>query len=444
LTEANGSRTVTRNRTIADAVMRLTLLLALLALQLTVGAAGDAQEWTRFRGPNGTGISEAETIPTTFTEADIDWKVKLPGIGASQPVIWGERIFVTSAPEDGSRRILSCLDATDGKTVWEIAVASKGYRKHQWNTFASGTPAVDSKRVYFAFQHGKNVRLAAATHLGKEVWSHDLGPFASLHGFAGSPIVHDETVIMAFQPRCDRESDPGGFVVALEAGTGRVKWKTPRRSRRECYSTPCVHEIPGGRTELVLAAGSAGLYGLDAETGALTWEADAFDLRTCSSPVVCGDLVIGTCGSGRGPNSVVVVRPVRGREAAKSPVVYRIAKAAPYVPTPIARGNRLYLWSDKGIVTCIEAPTGKVVWQGRAGGGYTASPVWIAGRLFCVNHEGELVVVGTGDSFEVLGRSPLGEPSRTTPAVSGGRLFLRTLGHLLSVGGKRGPSRSSR
>jgi len=415
----------------------VALPIPILSVLMTVSAAREAQEWTRFRGPNGTGISDAKSIPTTFSEGEINWKVKLPGIGASQPVLWGEKIFVTSAPEDGSKRILSCLDAAGGKTLWKTAVPSSGYRKHEWNTFASGTPAVDAERVYYAFQHGGNVRLTAASHRGKEVWSHDLGPFASRHGFAGSPIVHDGTVILPFQQRSDGESDRAGFVLALEAGTGRVKWKTPRRSPQECYSTPCLHERPGGRTEIILAAGSAGLYGLDARTGRLVWEADAFDKRSCSSPVVSGDLVIGTCGAGRGPNAVVAVRPARGRGAKESRVVYRIEKAAPYVPTVLARGTRLYLWSDQGVVTCLEAPTGKIVWKGRAGGHYTASPVWIDGRLFCVNHEGELVVVGTGESFEGLGRSGLGEPSRTTPAVAGGRLYLRTMSHLISVGGRQ-------
>jgi outer membrane protein assembly factor BamB len=404
---------------------------------MVAGVAVEAQEWTRFRGPNGTGISEARSIPTSFTEADWNWKVKLPGVGVSQPVFWGEKIFVTSAPEDGSKRFVSCLHTADGRTLWTIAIPSAGYRKHRMNAFASGSPAVDAKRVYYAFQHGSDVRLSAATHLGKKVWTHDLGPFASQHGFAGSPIVHNETVILPFQQRNLDNADRTSFVVALEAATGRLKWKTPRRSRRECYSTPCVHESRSGRTELVFAAGACGLYGLDANTGELIWEADAFDKRSCSSPVVSDDLVIGTCGSGRGPNSLVAVRPGRGRDAKKSRVVYRITKSIPYVPTVLARANRLYLWSDKGIVTCLETPTGRTVWQGRAGGNYSASPVWIGGRLFCVNHDGELVVVGTGESFEVLGRSRLGELSRTAPAVAGGRLYLRTMSHLVSVGGDK-------
>ena len=396
-----------------------------------------AQEWTRFRGPNGTGVSPAKGIPTQWTEADYNWKVALPGIGHSQPVLWGDKIFVTSAPVDGSARVVSCLSTSDGRTLWTKEYQSEFYKTHKFNNLASSTPVVDGERVYVAFAHPKEVFLVALDHSGKEVWKQSGGGFVAPHGFAASPMIFEDTVILPKEV-----SDTGeklgihSYVLALDRATGEVRWKTPRRSNKAAYATACIYEHEKGKPELLLSSKAHGVYSLDARTGTPIWEAGAFEKRSASSVAVGDGVIFGTCGSGGGGNYIVAVRPGGKGNVSQTHVAYTIRRSAPYVPTTLAKGDRAYFWSDKGgIVTSVKSATGEVIWRGRANGNFFGSPVWIEGRIFCIAAEGEVVVIGTGDTFEVLARNDLGEKSHSTPAIAGGRMYLRTERHLISVGG---------
>jgi outer membrane protein assembly factor BamB len=177
---------------------------------------------------------------------------------------------------------------------------------------------------------------------------------------------------------------------------------------------------------------------MDPENGKVLWEYDqAFDKRSVSSPIIAGDLVLGSCGSGGGGNFVTAVKPGDAASGRKADVAYQLKKTAPYVPTGIALGERIWLWSDNGFVTCLNAATGDIRYQERVGGNYFGSPVWIDGRLFCVSTTGELVVVEASDSFKLLHRYPLNELCHSTPAVADGHLFIRTEKHLWSFGGKK-------
>jgi outer membrane protein assembly factor BamB len=180
-----------------------------------------------------------------------------------------------------------------------------------------------------------------------------------------------------------------------------------------------------------------GITSIDPKTGKTNWEAaGVFKLRTVSSPVVAGGLVFGSCGSGGGGNYVVAVRPgnAQGRAAE---LAYKVTASAPYVPTSVAKGDLLFLWSDKGIATCIKAATGDKVWQKRVGGDFFGSPVRVGDRLYAISLDGEVVVLAASENYDLLGRNPLGETSRATPAVAGGAMYLRTLSHLFSIGGKK-------
>jgi outer membrane protein assembly factor BamB len=166
------------------------------------------------------------------------------------------------------------------------------------------------------------------------------------------------------------------------------------------------------------------------------WEyRNAFDKRIVSSPVIAGDLIIGACGSGGGGNYVIAIRA--GDEGRKPVLAYTIRKSAPYVPTSVTYGERVYLWSDGGIVSCIESKTGEVRWQERVGGNYFSSPVWVDGRLFGVSNRGEVIVIAASDEFRVLARNQLGETTHSTPAVAGGKMYIHTERHLVSIGGER-------
>lgn len=393
-----------------------------------------AQEWTRFRGPNGSGIGHAINVPAEWTEADYNWRVQLPGIGHSSPVIWGQRLFVLSAdPEDATRYVL-CLNTDTGEEIWRRDFASNSHPIHARNSFASPTPAVDQDHVYVAWSTPDQTSFMALDHDGKPVWNLELGPFASQHGFGTSPMVFNDLVILCVQqrkPDDDGPRIPSSFILAVDRKTGETRWRTTRMSEVVSYSVPCIYEPEGGKPELIGLSTADGVFSLDPENGEENWSVDALSMRTVSSPIIEDGLIFGSTGSGGGGNYVVAVQP--GQDPA---LAYEIKKQAPYVPCPVAQNGLLFLWFDKGVVSCVRAATGKQVWQRRVGGNYSGSPVIVDGRLYCIDEDGVVVVLAAGEQFQLLGRNPLGESSRSTPAVANNRMYLRTDSHLVSIGGK--------
>lgn len=403
-----------------------TLILAGLLWWTTGHVAG--QDWTRFRGPNGSGVSPATNLPARWEDTDYLFRVELPGAGHSSPVAWGQRVFLTSAADDGATRIVLCLDAVSGAILWTRTFPASEHSKHQLNSFASPTPCCDTERVYVSWSSPESYLVVALDHQGGELWRADLGPYVSQHSAGPSPIVYQNLLIVG------NEQDGESSLVALDRESGQVVWETPRRTEKVSYSTPCVYRPAEGPEELIFLSWAHGVSGIDPRTGGTNWElAGVFDKRTVSSPVLGAGLVFGTCGSGAGGNYLAAVRPAAASGQAPAEV-FRIDKSAPYVPTPVVVDNRLYLWSDQGVAGCVELPTGKVLWQKRVGGNYFGSPIWAGGKLYCLSSDGEVAVVAAADEFELLGKMNLGELSHSTPAISGGRLYLRTQSHLFAIG----------
>jgi outer membrane protein assembly factor BamB len=422
-----------------DKAGRVWLCAVAVAAFALAGDAG-AQEWTRFRGPNGTGISHARDIPTKITETERQWKVKLPGSGHSSPVLWGERIFLTTTGDKSGGLSVLCLHAKEGRVLWQKDFDLKPFPRHQFNSYASSTPAVDGERVYVIWNQPENYMVTALDHEGKLQWQRDFGPFVSQHGCGVSPILYDGKVIIANEQddsKLVKEHSRSGesFVVAVEAKTGKTVWQRPRRSAVVAYSTPCLLERRG-QAALIFNSQAHGIYALHAGSGEVLWEfPGAFDKRSVSSPILAGDFILGSCGSGGGGNAVTAINASKASRDQKPDLAWRMKQSAPYVPTGIALGDRVWLWSDAGILSLVEAATGAVRYQERVGGSYFGSPIWIDDRLFCVSTAGELVVVDGGDMFKVLHRYSLGETCHSTPAVAIGKLFVRTQNHLWSFGG---------
>jgi len=408
---------------------------AVVLFSLTLSLAGTAQEWTRFRGPNGSGLSDAKTIPTQWAAADFNWKVALPGVGHSSPVLWGEKVFVTSCDEKAGKFFVLCLNTGDGSIHWRKELSFTPFGKHALNSFATSTPTVDADRIYVCRTEPEHVILSAFTHSGEQVWEKDLGPFSANHGSGTSPILHEGMVILA------NEQSGESFLIALNSRSGETRWKTPRSSGAGSYSTPCVYQPREGKAQLIFNSEVHGIAGLAPDTGKVVWEFEkAFDKRSVSSPVIAGGFIIGSCGSGGGGNFVVAVKPGDPAGGMKPGRAYEVRRSAPYVPTSICVGDWLYLWSDGGIVSRVHAATGEVKWQERAGGNFYSSPVCVDGRLFCVSTAGEVVVVAVAEKFEVLARNQLWELTHSTPAIAGGRMYIHTGGQLISIGGKSAPA----
>lgn len=394
-------------------------------------APASGQEWTRFRGPNGSGVSAATTVPARWTEKDHNWKVELPGIGHSSPVLWGERLFITSGDDASGKKIVLCLNAKDGSRLWTRDYPGQRHGMHKDNSFASATPVVDARHLYVCWGSAKEFVVLALDHDGKEAWRVDLGPYKAGHGFGASMIVYDDLVIVP------NEQDAQSSLVALECGTGKTRWKVPRKSKAT-YTTPCVFQAKGQAAQLIFINYEHGFTSLDPATGKLNWELDLFEKShmetSIGSPIVAGDLVLGLSGWLGVRKEVIAVRPEADGKATKA---YTIDRAVPLVLTPLVKDDMLFLWNDDGMVSCFDVATGQQHWRERVGGSYYGSPVCVDRHLYCIGRDGEVVVLAAAKKYEMIARNPLGEGSHSTPAVAAGRMYLRTFSHLFSIGGKK-------
>lgn len=401
----------------------LSLVVALLVCPTTF-----AENWSRFRGNDGAGISESSKIPSTWTEDDYRWTAELPGTGNSSPVIWGDRLFVTAADDQAQQRWLICLSTVDGSEQWRRESKFSKYKTHKNNNFASSTPAVDDRHVYQLWHSKEQTSLIAYDHQGSETWRQELGPYLHGQGGATSPIVAGDLVIVAHDHKAE------SFLTACDRLTGQPRWKIPREGKRACYSTPCVRTTSGGDTEIVFVHCYEGIIGVDLETGKQNWHIDPFgreSQRALASPIIAGGLVIAGSGAVGGDRQIVAINisgdPPQAEEA------YKLVRQSPHVPTPLAIGDRLYLWNDSGIASCCDVETGDVIWQKRVGGNYFSSPIAIGDRIFSIDTVGEVVVLAAKDQFKVLARNPMGEGSRATMATSNETLFIRTHSKVFAI-----------
>ncbi len=408
-----------------------------LVVLLIVGlqtAPTNAENWTRFRGSNGAGISLATTVPVSWDLDSIRWKAELPGEGHSSPVIWEDRLYVTSADLETGTRYLICLHSRTGKQHWLQEFPLVKYKKHSNNSFASSTPTVDEEFVYVLWQSPEKSSLTALTHEGKQAWSTDLGPYKHGQGGATSPVLFEDLVVIS------NDHGAGSFLAAYDRKTGNQRWKLPRQGKRACYSSPCIYQPENQSPELIFSHCFEGVTGVDPKTGQQKWMIDVFGRfpqRAVVSPFVANGLIITGSGARGGERNIVAIRPPKDSKT-KPEESFRASKTGtPHVPTPLAYQDWLFLWGDNGIVSCLELATGKTLWQKRVGGNYFASPICIDGKLYGVDWEGTVVVLKASDQFEELARNELGQPTKASPAVAGGILFVRTESHVFAIGGTK-------
>jgi outer membrane protein assembly factor BamB len=411
---------------------------SLLAAVFTLTLAAHAQDWPRFRGPNGSGMGQAN-LPEQVTEANVLWRAPLPGTGHSSPVLWGDRLFVTATPDgagpaETARRVVVCLDAKEGKLLWQKEFATAPYRKHADNSFASPSCATDAERVYAWFAGPDGSQLVALNQAdGKEVWKRDLGPFVSQHGPGASPVVEKGIVFLQ-----SSQDGPGSFLEAFEAASGKTLWKKELKGGQHAISTPCFLEGTGGAQLLSLSTDN-GLLGFEPKSGQQLWGLpDLFKLRCVASPIIAhGGLIVVQCGQGQAASEIQVIKGAAEKKPEKA---YEIVRTGGYVPTPIAVGDLLFLWKENGLVTCLKAGTNEQLWSERVEGPYYSSPVCIGGkggRLINVTRAGEVVMIAADEKFRVIQRFPLGEKnSHATPALSGGKMFVRTHSQVFCLGTK--------
>jgi outer membrane protein assembly factor BamB len=411
--------------------MRSLLAVCLLVTTLSVRA----DDWTRFRGPDGQGVSAETGLPTKWSaKENIAWKTKIPGDGWSSPVILGKRVYLTSTTEGGKSCHILALDAESGTIVWdrEVFKQQPPFKRGE-NSHATPTPTTDGERVYAVFGEGG---VAAVTVAGEPVWTYKDIHFHSQHGLSASPILYKNLVVMPYDgssktnpPIGWQKPWDGGFVLALDRTTGEVRWKTPRGLSRLAHVTPILVTV-AGKEVLVSPAGEV-IQAFDLESGKVLWTVPAIGEGVVPSPVFGDGMLF--AASGFGAPTLRAVRLESGSEEATRPVVWDTKKGVTTIPSPIYVKPYLYMATEKGNAYCLEAATGKQVWQERLPGTYRASPVYAGGKLYFLSESGETTVALPGPTFRILEQNVLGEPCQASMGVSGGRLFIRTQQHLFCI-----------
>jgi outer membrane protein assembly factor BamB len=401
-----------------------TLLLLLLAV-LTV----HAENWPQWRGPRLDGTSAEAAVPAHWSAtSNVAWKVALPGVGHASPVVWGDRVFTVAALPASEERVLLCLDAATGKTVWKQTVLKAMFEaKHSLNSHASSTPATDGERVFVAFLDVNRMFVAAYDFAGKQVWAVRPGAFSSKHGFCSSPILYKDKVIV------NGDHDGDGYMVALDRKTGRELWRIDRPNKTRSYTVPLIRDIDG-RAQMVLT-GSKCTASYDPNDGRLLWLMDGPTEQFVASPVFSerDNLVVITAGFPE--YHTLAIRADGSGKVGAEKVAWRTIKGAVYVPSPIIAGEYFLIISEGGVAHCFETRTGKIIWQERMGT-HHASLVSAGGLVYFLNDLGVTHVVRPGSQFELVAKNELGEKCFPSPAISGGRIFIRTDKSLFAIGAK--------
>ena len=410
-------------------VLKFSSLLALPLLLAAPILAAD--NWPSWRGAHLDGVSrESGPFPIQWSANDnIAWKTEIPGIGHSSPIIWGDRIFLTSCIETKDKnadRVLICLNRVDGKILWQKTVLSAAHeRKHKLNSFASSTPATDGKYVYVTFLNAPNIWVYCYDFDGNVVWKKSPGKFNSPHGFCSSPILYQNLVIV----NCDQDNQEA-FIVGLDKSTGDEKYRIDRPNRVRSYCVPLIVEA-AGKTQMVLT-GSKCTASYDPATGKQYWLIDGPTEQFVASAVYTDDTFIIT--GGYPDHHILGIKPDGEGNVTSSHIIWRTTKHTSYVPSPIAYRGLFYIVSDEGFASCYEPKTGKMLWSDRLCKHTSASLTAAGDYVYFLDDYGTCYVVKAGRTLEVVAKNKLNEECYASPAFSGGQIFIRGLNHLYCIG----------
>lgn len=411
--------------------MKTQLALILATIIAAIAVSAHADDWPGWRGPRGDGISLEAAAPLSWSATEnIGWRTPLPGTGLSSPIVVGDRVFVTAGDSSDETRRIICLDSSSGEILWNTAVhQGPGGTMHRFNSTASSTPVSDGKFVFAIFVDDHGLYVAALDFAGTVVWTKNPGTFYSNHGFAACPVIYGEGVIV------NGQQDGEAFVCMLRREDGKELWRHTPTVNLRSFSTPLLTTV-NGEDQLILT-GSSKTIGIDPKSGETIWHADGPSQKFVCTPAVGHGLVFSFGGS---PEKHAMALRLGGRgDVLESGLVWRNERSMPYVPSPILVGDYLHIINDTGVYTCLEPRTGKTLYTGRKLGSVYSSPVSVADRIYLFEDSGACTVIRNSPSFEVLARNELGEPVQTTPAISHGKLYVRTESHMLQIGNSMKP-----
>lgn len=389
-----------------------TLLIACLTLPVVTATGAD---WPEFRGPGGQGHSSEKNLPLTWSETEnVAWTVDIPGLGWSSPSIRGRQVWLTTAQNEGHSLRALCIDRDSGQVVLDVGVFSKDEPGpiHQKNSHASPSPVLEEDRVYVHFgKHGT----ASLDSQGNVLWKTEL-LYDHKHGPGGSPVIYNDLLII----NCDGIDQQ--FVVALDKHTGEEVWRTDRDGLM-AYCTPLLIDW-NGKPQLI-SPGGEWVQAYDPANGAEQWRFRwPGGYSVVPRPVVGHGMVF--VSSSYNNATLYAIKLGGTGDVTESHLVWKIARGAPHNPSTLLVGNELYVVSDRGIASCIDAVSGNVYWQERLGGNYSASPLYADGRIYLLDEEGVCHVIAPKQQFERLAQNTL--PGRTLASLStaDGAIFLRT------------------
>ncbi len=405
-----------------------------------------AENWPGWRGPRGDGTSGEKNLPTRWSKTEnIAWRAPIPGEGHSSPIVWEDRIFLTTSLTEKNERRLLCLNRLDGKTVWErVVLKSPPESIHRLNSRASGTPATDGKRVYVTFMLATGEKVlapnvssermitpgriivAAYDFEGNETWKKDVGAFVSAHGFNSCPVLYEDLVII------NGDHDGDAYIVALDRETGAERWRTMRENKTRSYVTPIIRKI-GDRTQMILS-GSKSVASYDPRTGKRHWILDGPTEQFVASMVYNGEHLFVT--GGYPERHILAIDPTGTGNVTETHIAWRTIRGAAYVPSPIIAGKYVIVADDGGVASCFDAKSGERLWRERLAGDQSASPVLADGIVYYFSKRGEATLVRPGDEFEVVAKNRLDEPISASPAISEGQIFVRSHEALYCIGKK--------
>ena len=415
--------------------MCLTILRLLLVTMALFCADGflPAEDWPGWRGPREDGTSLEKDVPIAWdgTKGEgVLWKAEIPGEGHSSPVVFGTRVFVTSALLETQDRVLLCLDRDSGRILWQKTVVKTPLeRKHRENSYASSTPATDGKLVYVTFLDGNDAVVAAYDFAGKQQWLVRPGQFKSVHGFSSSPVLFEDKVII------NGDHDGDAWIAALARKDGATLWKIDRENKTRSYCTPIIRDL-AGRTQMILS-GSKCVASYDPRNGHRHWIIDGPTEQFVASIVYNPkhDMLFMT--GGYPDHHILGIKPDGQGNVTQTHIAWRTNKGVSYVPSPISEGDYFVVVNDGAFASCFHAGTGELYWTERIGPHAHSSIVSANGLVYCTTDDGATTVIKPGPKFEVVAHNTIGEPCFSSPAISAGRVFLRGSKHLFCLGTKR-------
>ena len=393
-----------------------------------------AENWTRFRGPNGQGVSSEKNLPVSWSaDENVVWKSSIPGKGWSSPIVFGDYLFLTTATEDGVSCRVICVNREDGSIAWnqEVHRQQTGPMRKQ-NSYATPTPVTDGQHVYTVFYDGTVI---AVDFSGNIVWKNNEVKFFSLHGLGASPIVANGLLIMPFDGSSSDDAQVGwkqpwenAVILALDTKDGSVRWKGKRGESRVGHVTPI---LVNDETQVVSAGGDR-VQGFDAISGERIWSVYSQGEGVTPSPVVGNGLIF--TSSGFEAPTLRAIRVGGQGDVTRTHIAWEQKKGVAALPSLLYVEPFLYSISRDNILYCIEGTTGEIVWRERLSGNQWASPVYADGRIYILSEDGVTLVLRPGETYKEITQNDIGETCFASMAVSDGNFYIRSAEHLYCIG----------